>query len=92
MKFKYRGRSSDSQIVEGELEADNQGLALQSLQQQGMMVMSLNQVSGVGAALSSSAGKSLTFFDKLQRIGTVPAKNKMVFFRSLSLIIRLVKF
>lgn len=86
MKFKYRGRSTDGQIIEGDVESENQGLALQSLQQRGLMVLSLNPVLTGGSVFSSR--RTLTLFDKLQRIGTVPAKNKMVFFRQLATMIK----
>ena len=85
MDFKYRVRTADGGIVEGQMEAENQGLALQSLRSQGMMVLSLNAMSG-GREVSS--GPSLSIFDKLQRIGTVPAKTKMVFFRQMATMVK----
>ncbi|NLL37385.1 MAG: type II secretion system F family protein [Fretibacterium sp.] len=88
MKFKYRARSDDSRILEGELEAESQGSALHALQQQGLIVMSLTPVSGAGSVSAASMGKTLSFFEKLQRIGTVPYKNKMVFFRQLATMIK----
>ena len=33
MNFRYRGRNSDGGIVEGQVEAENQGQALESLKQ-----------------------------------------------------------
>ena len=85
MNFKYRVRAQDGGILEGEVEADNQGLALQSLRQKGMLVLSLNAMSG-GREVSS--GRQLSLFDKLQRIGTVPSKTKMVFFRQLATMVK----
>ena len=85
MNFKYRARGADGGIIEGELEAENQGLAFQSLRQQGMMVLSMNAMQGGREVVS---GRQLSFFDKLQRIGSVPFKTKMVFFRQMATMVK----
>lgn len=87
MRFKYRGISSATQkITEGEIEAANDGVALGLLRQQGLIVMSISKVSSGGGAIAQ--GKGLSFFDKLQRIGTVPFKSKMFFFRQMATMIK----
>ncbi len=87
MNFRYKARSADGKIVEGLVEADNQGMALESLRQKGMLPLSVNQATRGGAAMIANK-RTMTFFDKLQRIGTVPAKTKMVFFRQLATMIQ----
>ena len=84
MNFRYRGRNSDGGIVEGQVEAENQGQALESLRQKGILVLSMNAGGGGGAASISS----MSLLDKLQRIGTVPAKTKMVFFRQFATMVK----
>ncbi len=87
MNFRYKARGTDGKIVEGLVEADNQGLALESLRQKGMLPLSVNQATRTGAAMIANR-RTMTLFDKLQRIGTVPAKTKMVFFRQLATMIQ----
>jgi type IV pilus assembly protein PilC len=87
MNFRYKARAADGKIIEGLLEADNQGLALDSLRQKGMLPLSVNQASRGGGAMIANK-RTLTIFDKLQRIGTVPAKTKMIFFRQLATMIQ----
>ncbi|MDR1978569.1 MAG: type II secretion system F family protein [Synergistaceae bacterium] len=87
MNFRYKARAADGKIVEGLLEADNQGLALDSLRQKGMLPLSVNQAGRGGAAMIANK-RTMTLFDKLQRIGTVPSKTKMVFFRQLATMVQ----
>ena len=81
MNFKYRGRNPDGEVVEGQVDAENQGLALEALRQRGVLVLSLNEA-------SSAPKRPMTFFDKLQRIGTVTMKTKMIFFRQMATMIK----
>jgi len=84
MNFKYRARAADGKIVEGLLDAENQGLALESLRKMGMMPLAVNQiVRGV-----TVTKKQMSLFDKMQRIGTVPGKTIMVFFRQMATMIQ----
>ena len=85
MKFKYRVRAADGNIQEGQLEAESQGLALQALRERGVMVLSM---SAAEAGSKEGGGARLSFFEKLQRIGTVPAKTKMVFFRQMATMVK----
>ncbi|MDR2179535.1 MAG: type II secretion system F family protein [Synergistaceae bacterium] len=87
MNFRYKARAADGKIVEGLLEADNQGIALDSLRQKGMLPLSVNQAGRGGAAMIANK-RTMTIFDKLQRIGTVPPKTKMVFFRQLATMVQ----
>lgn len=84
MNFKYRGRDTGGSVVEGQVEAESQGMALDALRQRGILVLSLG-AGGGGRAIASS---SMSLFDKLQRIGTVPAKTKMVFFRQFATMVK----
>ena len=85
MNFRYRGRDTGGSIVEGQVEAESQGMAMDALRQRGILVLSLNAGRGGGAVVSSS---SMSLFDKLQRIGTVPSKTKMVFFRQFATMVK----
>ncbi len=85
MKFKYRVRVADGNVQEGQLEAENQGLALQALREKGLLVLSM---SAAAAGSKEEGGARLSFFEKLQRIGTVPAKTKMVFFRQMATMVQ----
>ena len=87
MNFKYRVRASDGNIQEGQLEAESQGLALQALRETGLLVLSMNAATAGGREVGSS-GAGLSFFEKLQRIGAVPAKAKMVFFRQMATMVQ----
>ena len=84
MNFRYRGRDAGGSVVEGQVEAESQGMALDALKQRGILVLSLNAGGGNRAVPSSS----MSLFDKLQRIGTVPAKTKMVFFRQFATMVK----
>ena len=84
MNFRYRGRDTGGSVVEGQVEADNQGVALDTLRQRGILVLSLSAGRGGGVAPSSS----MSLLDKLQRIGTVPAKTRMVFFRQFATMVK----
>ena len=85
MNFRYKARAADGKIVEGFLEADNQGTVLDSLRQKGMLPLAVNQA---GRGGTSANKRTMTLFDKLQRIGTVPSKTKMVFFRQLATMVQ----
>ena len=82
MNFRYRGRDAGGSIVEGQMEAENQGMALETLRQRGVVVLSMN--SGGGAAVRTASGESMSLLDKLRRIGTVSGKTKMIFFQQLA--------
>ena len=85
MNFRYKARAADGKIVEGLLDMENQGLVLESLRQKGMMPLSVNQAGRGGQAIVK---RRMTLFDKMQRIGTVPSKTKMVFFRQMATMIQ----
>ena len=86
MNFRYRGRDAGGSVVEGQLEAENQGMALEALRQRGVVVLSMN-ASG-GGAVRAVSGESMSLLDKLRRIGTVSGKTKMVFFRQLATMVK----
>ena len=86
MNFRYRGRDAGGSVVEGQVEAENQGMALEALRQRGVVVLSMN-ASG-GGAVRAVSGESMSLLDKLRRIGTVSGKTKMVFFRQLATMVK----
>lgn len=86
MNFRYRGRDAGGSVVEGQLEAENQGMAMEALRQRGVVVLSMN-ASG-GGAVRAVSGESMSLLDKLRRIGTVSGKTKMVFFRQLATMVK----
>ena len=86
MNFKYRGRDAGGSVVEGQVEAESQGMALEALRQRGVVVLSMN-ASG-GGAVRAVSGESMSLLDKFRRIGTVSGKTKMVFFRQLATMVK----
>ncbi|GHV40212.1 secretion system protein [Synergistales bacterium] len=87
MNFHYRARLSDGKVVEANIEAENQGKAIESLKTQGMLPLSVN-LAGKDGGKPAAAKSNMTFFDKLQRIGTIPAKAKMIFFRQMATMVQ----
>ena len=39
MNFRYRGRDAGGSVVEGQVEAENQGMAMEALRQRGVVVL-----------------------------------------------------
>lgn len=67
MNFRYRGRDAGGSVVEGQVEAESQGMALDALKQRGVVVLSMN-AAGVGAARVVSQ-ESMSLLDRLRQIG-----------------------
>ena len=88
MNFRYRGRDAGGSVVEGQVEAENQGMAMEALRQRGVVVLSMNAGGGGGARAVPGAGESVSLLDKLRRIGTVPGTSTMVFFRQLATMVK----
>ena len=86
MNFRYRGRDAGGSVVERQLEAENQGMAMEALRQRGVVVLSMN--ASRGGAVRAVSGESMSLLDKLRRIGTVSGKTKMVFFRQLATMVK----
>ena len=93
MNFKYRARSSEGEIMEGWIEANDQKHALESLRSRGMIVINLNAQGGSASSGSKSKKKSSGFSWKsilqadigaILSGGRVPIKSLMVFFRQLA--------
>ncbi|GHS98440.1 secretion system protein [Synergistales bacterium] len=85
MNFHYRARSANGKITESNIEAENQGKAIEALRKQGMLPLAVN---AAGAGGKSNVKSGMTFFDKLQRIGTVPMKLRMIFFRQMATMVQ----
>ena len=95
MNFKYRARTSDGEIVEGYIDANEQKEALDSLRGRGMIVINLNAQSSRSSSSRSNSGSGRSGGKSWRDImnidlgsiltgGRVPLKNLMVFFRQLA--------
>lgn len=79
MNFKYKARSADGKIVEGLLSAANQEGVVAALRQRGLFPIKIER--------SAASGAEGSLLDKLKKMGTVPLRDKVIFFRQLSAMI-----
>ncbi|MDR1048980.1 MAG: type II secretion system F family protein [Synergistaceae bacterium] len=86
MNFAYKARGTDGKMISGQVSADNQSLAVENLRQQGLLPLSVNLVGSGGR--TAAVNRNMSILDKLKRIGTVPSKTKMVFFRQMATMIQ----
>ena len=94
MNFKYRARTSDGEMTEGLIEADDQKQALSSLRSKGMIVINLTAQGSLTepkSKFSNKTSSNLTLksilnmdIGALLSGGKVPNKNLMIFFRQLA--------
>jgi type IV pilus assembly protein PilC len=88
MDFKYQARNSTGKTITNRISANNRDEAVRALRSQGLIPVSVEideiRISASGSAASSSRG----FLSSLARIGTVPAKVKMLFFRQLTTMLK----
>ncbi len=98
MRFKYRARTADGEMIEDFIDSDDQKTALSELRNRGMIVINLNEQGAGRPTLLSAAsgaktkGKGGSSFKDLLSIdighilsgGRVPLKTLMVFFRQLA--------
>ena len=98
MRFKYRARTADGEMIEDFIDSDDQKTALSDLRNRGMIVINLNEQGAGRPTLLSAAsgaktkGKGGSSFKDLLSIdighilsgGRVPLKTLMVFFRQLA--------
>ncbi|MCF4150382.1 type II secretion system F family protein [Dethiosulfovibrio sp. F2B] len=93
MKYRYKARASDGKIDVGVIEANDTRSVVAQIRKKGMLPVSIEEGGGSvkdkdrssgGSRFSSSEG----LFGRLQRIGTVPLKDKAVFFRQLATMVR----
>ena len=80
MNFKYKARSADGKIVEGLLSASNQEGAVAAIRQRGLFPIKIERS-------AASAGAEGSLLDKMKKMGTVPLRDKVIFFRQLSAMI-----
>ncbi len=80
MNFKYKARSADGKIVEGLLSASNQEGAVSVIRQRGLFPIKIEQS-------ASSSGAEGSLLDKMKKMGSVPLRDKVIFFRQLSAMI-----
>jgi type IV pilus assembly protein PilC len=86
MDFKCQARDSAGKITKSSISANSRDEAVKVLRSQGLIPLSV-EVDGGGSVVKSEARGSSSFSDilnKMQRIGTVPSKVKMLFFRQLA--------
>ncbi len=77
MNFKYKARSAEGKIVEGTLSAESQEGAVSVMRQRGLLPIRVER-SG------SSASSSGSLLDQMKKTGTVPLRDKVIFFRQLA--------
>lgn len=80
MEFKFKARSPEGKIVEGVIQGDSQDAAVASMRERGMMPITLTR-SG-----REKGGES--FREILHRMGSVPLRDKVIFFRQLATMIK----
>jgi type IV pilus assembly protein PilC len=84
MEFKYQARDSAGKTVRNRISASNRDEAVRALRSQGLVPVSveIDELKVITSGGSVSSPKSM--LSTLQRIGTVPNKVKMLFFRQLT--------
>lgn len=80
MNFKYKARSTDGKIVEGTLSASSRDGAVSMIRQRGFFPIKVEQS-------AASAGAEDSLIGRLKKMGTVPLRDKVIFFRQLSAMI-----
>jgi type IV pilus assembly protein PilC len=80
MEFKFKARSPEGKIVEGVIQGDTQDAAVAVMRERGMMPITLVR-SG-----REQSGES--FREMLHRMGSVPLRDKVVFFRQLATMVK----
>jgi len=80
MDFKYKARSTDGKIVEGVLSATSQEGVVNAIRQRGLFPIRIEQ----DASSAKSEGGLLA---QMQKMGTVPLRDKVIFFRQLATMI-----
>ncbi len=80
MEFKFKARSPEGKIVEGVIQGDSQDAAVATMRERGMMPITLTR-SG-----REKGGES--FREMLHRMGSVPLRDKVIFFRQLATMIK----
>jgi type IV pilus assembly protein PilC len=84
MEFKYQARDSAGKTVKSKISANNREEVVRSLRAQGLVPVSIEFDDAKPATLGPSPSSSGGLLSTLQRIGTVPNKVKMLFFRQLT--------
>lgn len=84
MEFKYQARNSTGKIIKSKISANNREDAVKALRTQGLIPVSIeiDDVKLVSSNTPSTSSGGL--LASMQRIGTVPTKVKMLFFRQLT--------
>jgi type IV pilus assembly protein PilC len=86
MKFNYKARTKEGRDVDGQIEANTQSVAMDMLRQKGLAPLSV-KVAGLDKVVSKGK-RQLSLLEKMQRVGTVPGKLVMIFFRQLATMIQ----
>ncbi|MCL2767373.1 MAG: type II secretion system F family protein [Synergistaceae bacterium] len=82
MDFKYQARDSDGKVVKNTISASNRDEAVRAMRSQGLIPITVEIVTGASSMGRSESSRGL--LATMQRIGTVPNKVKMLFFRQLA--------
>lgn len=82
MQFRYRARGSDGEVLEGRIEAEDRRSALDALRQEGMVVTALEPLEEGGESKRGS------LWERLQQVGTVPARVRTIFFRQMATMVK----
>lgn len=80
MEFKFKARSPEGKIVEGVIQGDSQDAAVAAMRERGMMPITL--------ARSGREKGGESFREILHRMGSVPLRDKVIFFRQLATMIK----
>ena len=84
MDFKYQARDSAGKVVKDKISASGREEAIKTLRSRGLVPLSVESDGSVSAAGGRGAPSSGGLLDAMRRIGTVPGKVKMLFFRQLA--------
>lgn len=81
MQFKYKARSPEGKIIEGAIDGVSQDAAVLAMREQGLTPITLTRGGG-----RPQGDESL--LQVLRRMGTVPLRDKVIFFRQLATMVK----
>ncbi|SMG08043.1 type II secretion system F family protein [Dethiosulfovibrio salsuginis] len=90
MKYRYKARAQGGKIESGIMEGTTVQSVVEQIRKKGMLPISIDKVEEKKAAgkQAKDTGSSKGLIHKMKLIGTVPLKDKAVFFRQLSTMIK----
>ncbi|HCL79902.1 MAG TPA: type II secretion system F family protein, partial [Synergistaceae bacterium] len=84
MEFRYKARSRDGNVVEGIIQGASLDAAVASVRERGLVPITLESRSASALTTKRKGG----LLDTLRTIGTVPLREKVIFFRQLGTMVR----